>query len=102
MVIGGLFLMELFAVMIQVGYFLKMTRRRTGTGKRVFKMTPIHFHFDLLGWSEANIVIRFSIIAGLSSHSGSACSTPPGSRSNAGPSAPPRRSGSPAYWERLQ
>jgi phospho-N-acetylmuramoyl-pentapeptide-transferase len=63
-VIGGLFLMELFAVMIQVGYF-KLTRRRTGTGKRVFKMTPIHFHFDLLGWSEANIVIRFWIIAGL-------------------------------------
>ena len=63
-VIGGLFLMELFAVMIQVGYF-KATRRRTGTGKRVFKMTPIHFHFDLLGWSEANIVIRFWIIAGL-------------------------------------
>ena len=63
-IIGGLFLMELFAVMIQVSYF-KFTRRRTGTGQRVFKMTPIHYHFDLLGWAEVNIVIRFWIIAGL-------------------------------------
>ncbi|WP_370381749.1 phospho-N-acetylmuramoyl-pentapeptide-transferase [Catenulispora sp. GAS73] len=62
-VIGGLFLMELLAVMTQVGYF-KLSRRITGTGKRVFKMTPIHFHFDLLGWSEANVVIRFWLIAG--------------------------------------
>ena len=56
--------MELFAVMIQVGYF-KLTKRRTGKGKRVFKMTPIHF--DQLGWSEANIVIGFWIIAVLRS-----------------------------------
>jgi len=63
-IIGGLFLMELFAVMIQVSYF-KFTKRRTGTGRRVFKMTPIHYHFDLLGWTEVNVVIRFWIIAGL-------------------------------------
>jgi len=54
--IGGVFLMELLSVIIQVGSF-KMT------GKRVFRMAPIHHHFEQLGWTEPQIVIRFWIIA---------------------------------------
>jgi phospho-N-acetylmuramoyl-pentapeptide-transferase len=41
------------------------TRRRTGTGQRVFKMSPIHHHFELSGWQEITIIVRFWIIAGL-------------------------------------
>ena len=58
-IIGGLFLIEMFSVIIQVGYF------RMSKGKRVFKMAPLHHHFELLGWNEINVVIRFWIIAGL-------------------------------------
>ena len=47
---------ELFSVMIQVGYF-KLTK-----GKRFFKMAPIHLHFELLGWSETQVVQRFWLI----------------------------------------
>jgi phospho-N-acetylmuramoyl-pentapeptide-transferase len=55
-IIGGLFVMEALSVIIQVGYF-KMT------GKRVFLMAPIHHHFEKLGWTESQVVIRFWIIA---------------------------------------
>ena len=55
-IIGGLFVMETVSVMIQVAYF-KMT------GKRIFLMAPLHHHFEKLGWSEPQIVIRFWIIA---------------------------------------
>jgi phospho-N-acetylmuramoyl-pentapeptide-transferase len=58
-VIGGLFLLEMFSVIIQVGYF------KASKGKRVFKMAPLHHHFEMLGWQEVNVVIRFWIIAGL-------------------------------------
>ncbi|GAB2481608.1 phospho-N-acetylmuramoyl-pentapeptide-transferase [Luteococcus sediminum] len=58
-VIGALFVMETVSVMIQVSYF-----KATG-GKRLFKMTPIHHHFELLGWAEVTVVIRFWIICGL-------------------------------------
>ncbi|WP_406287405.1 phospho-N-acetylmuramoyl-pentapeptide-transferase [Embleya sp. NBC_00896] len=56
--IGGLFLIISLSVIIQVGYF-KMT------GKRVFKMAPLQHHFELKGWTEVLIVVRFWIIAGL-------------------------------------
>jgi phospho-N-acetylmuramoyl-pentapeptide-transferase len=56
-VIGGLFVMEAMSVILQVYYF-KFTK-----GKRLFKMAPIHHHFEKLGWSEPTIVIRFWIIA---------------------------------------
>jgi phospho-N-acetylmuramoyl-pentapeptide-transferase len=49
------------SVMIQVGYF-KLTRRLTGQGKRVFKMAPLHLHFELLGWSETQVVQRFWLV----------------------------------------
>jgi phospho-N-acetylmuramoyl-pentapeptide-transferase len=55
-IIGGLFVVEALSVMIQVVSF-KLT------GKRVFKMAPIHHHFEQLGWREPTIVIRFWIIA---------------------------------------
>ncbi len=55
-VIGGLFVMEAVSVIVQVASF-KMT------GKRVFRMAPIHHHFEQLGWSEAQIVMRFWIIS---------------------------------------
>jgi phospho-N-acetylmuramoyl-pentapeptide-transferase len=55
-IIGGLFVLEAVSVMIQVASF-KLT------GKRVFKMAPIHHHFEQMGWREPTIVIRFWIIA---------------------------------------
>ena len=55
-IIGGLFVMETLSVIIQVASF-KLT------GKRVFRMAPIHHHFEKLGWSEPTVVIRFWIIA---------------------------------------
>ena len=55
-IVGGLFVMEAFSVIVQVGSF-KMT------GKRVFKMAPIHHHFEQLGWSEPQVVVRFWIVA---------------------------------------
>jgi phospho-N-acetylmuramoyl-pentapeptide-transferase len=58
MLIGGVFVLECISDIIQVGYF-KMTR------KRVFKMAPIHHHFELKGWTEVNVVIRFWIISAL-------------------------------------
>ena len=57
-VLGGLFVMETLSVIIQIGFF-KMTRRR------VFRMAPIHHHFELAGWAENTVIVRFWIIAGL-------------------------------------
>lgn len=55
-IVGGLFLFEALSVIIQVLYF-------KATGKRFFKMAPVHHHFEKLGWSEPTVVIRFWIIA---------------------------------------
>ncbi len=55
-IVGGLFVMEAMSVIIQVGWF-KMT------GKRVFLMAPIHHHFEKLGWTESQVVVRFWIIS---------------------------------------
>ena len=57
-IIGGLFVIVVLSDVIQIGFF-KLT------GKRVFKMAPLHHHFELSGWGEVTIVIRFWIIAGL-------------------------------------
>lgn len=59
--LGGIYFIETLSVIIQRGYF-KYTKQKYGEGKRVFKMTPIHHHFELLGWSEPKIVMRFYII----------------------------------------
>jgi len=55
-IVGGLFVAEALSVIIQVFWFKR-------TGKRVFRMAPIHHHFEQLGWSESKVVIRFWIIA---------------------------------------
>ncbi len=60
-IIALIFVSEAGSVVIQVGYY-KLARRLTGTGRRVFKMTPLHLHFELLGWSETHITWRFWIV----------------------------------------
>jgi phospho-N-acetylmuramoyl-pentapeptide-transferase len=57
LIIGGVFVMELVSVVLQVSYF-----RYTG-GKRLFRYTPIHHHFHLAGWSEPQVVVRFWLLA---------------------------------------
>jgi phospho-N-acetylmuramoyl-pentapeptide-transferase len=63
-ILGGLFVIITMSDVIQVGVF-KVTRIRTGTGKRVFKMAPLQFHFELSGWTDTTIVVRFWLISGL-------------------------------------
>lgn len=64
-VVGFVFVAEALSVTIQVTYF-KLTKRLYGEGRRVFKMTPIHHHFELLGWSEMQVKERFWIVGVLS------------------------------------
>ncbi len=59
LVLGGLFAVITLSVILQVGYF-KLTK-----GKRLFRMAPLHHHFELLGWAEVTIVIRFWIVCGI-------------------------------------
>jgi phospho-N-acetylmuramoyl-pentapeptide-transferase len=61
-ILGGVFFMETLSVIIQKTYF-KYTKKKYGHGKRVFKMAPIHHHFEMVGWAEPKIVVRFYIIA---------------------------------------
>ncbi|MDP2690474.1 MAG: phospho-N-acetylmuramoyl-pentapeptide-transferase, partial [Deltaproteobacteria bacterium] len=56
LIVGGIFVMEALSVIFQVGSF-KLT------GKRVFAMAPIHHHYELKGWAEPKIIVRFWIIA---------------------------------------
>jgi phospho-N-acetylmuramoyl-pentapeptide-transferase len=60
-VVGFVFMAEVISVMLQVGWF-KWTRRRTGKGRRLFKMSPLHHHFEELGWSETQVTMRFWMI----------------------------------------
>lgn len=60
--VGGVFVIEALSVMLQVGVF-KMTKRTSGVGRRIFKMTPLHHHFEMIGWKEPKIVFRFLILA---------------------------------------
>lgn len=60
-IIGGVFVMEAISVLLQVSYF-KFTKKRFGTGKRIFRMAPLHHHFELTGWEESKVVTRFWII----------------------------------------
>lgn len=59
--LGGVFVAETASVLLQVSYF-KYTKRKTGTGKRIFLMAPLHHHFEMKGIDESKIVIRFWII----------------------------------------
>jgi phospho-N-acetylmuramoyl-pentapeptide-transferase len=55
-IVGGIFVMEAMSVILQVGSF-KLR------GRRIFRMSPLHHHFELAGWSETKVVIRFWIVA---------------------------------------
>ena len=58
-ILGGLFLLETVSVILQVGFF------KISKGRRVFRMAPLHHHFEMLGWEQVTVVIRFWIITGL-------------------------------------
>jgi len=60
-ILCGIFLVESLSVILQVSYF-KYTKRKTGAGKRIFKMSPLHHHFQKLGYPEPKIVQRFLIV----------------------------------------
>ncbi|UMR32798.1 phospho-N-acetylmuramoyl-pentapeptide-transferase [Massilia sp. MB5] len=60
-IMGGIFVAETLSVIIQVGWF-KYTKKRYGTGRRVFLMAPLHHHFEQKGWKETQVVVRFWII----------------------------------------
>jgi len=61
-ILGGIFFAETLSVILQVSYF-KYTKKRFGEGKRIFKIAPLHHHFEKSGWHEAKIVVRFYIMA---------------------------------------
>jgi len=63
-ILGGLFVIITMSDVIQVGVF-KVTKLRTGRGIRVFRMAPLQHHFEMLGWAETTVVIRFWLICGL-------------------------------------
>jgi phospho-N-acetylmuramoyl-pentapeptide-transferase len=58
---GGVFVLEAVSVMLQTGWY-RYTRRRYGTGRRIFLMAPIHHHFEKKGWYESQVVMRFYIL----------------------------------------
>ena len=62
LVAGIIYIIEAASVMLQVSYF-KITKKLTGEGKRLFKMSPIHHHFEKSGWSENKIVIVFCLVS---------------------------------------
>ncbi len=64
LIVGLIYLVEVLSVMIQVTYF-KYTKKKYGEGKRIFKMAPIHHHFELSGWSETKTVAVFTIVTAL-------------------------------------
>ena len=59
---GGIFVLEALSVILQRGWF-KWTRFRTGKGRRIFLMAPIHHHFQKKGWHENQVVMRFYILS---------------------------------------
>ena len=60
-IVGGVFVMETLSVIIQTSWF-RYTKKRFGEGRRVFRMAPIHHHFEKLGWAETRVVVRFWIL----------------------------------------
>jgi phospho-N-acetylmuramoyl-pentapeptide-transferase len=60
-IMGGVFVAETLSVIIQVAWF-KFTKKRYGTGRRVFLMAPLHHHFEQKGWKETKVVVRFWIV----------------------------------------
>ncbi len=60
-IMGGVFVAEALSVMLQVSWF-KFTKAKFGSGRRIFKMAPLHHHFEKSGWKETQVVVRFWII----------------------------------------
>ena len=60
-IMGGIFVVEALSVMLQVSYF-KYTKKKFGEGRRLFRMAPLHHHFEKTGWKETQVVVRFWII----------------------------------------
>ena len=60
-IMGGVFVAEALSVMVQVAWF-KFTKAKFGAGRRIFKMAPLHHHFEKSGWKETQVVVRFWII----------------------------------------
>ena len=60
-ILGGIYFLETISVIVQRLYF-KYTKKKYGEGRRVFKMAPLHHHYEMLGWAEPKIVMRFYII----------------------------------------
>ena len=60
-IMGGVFVVETLSVMLQVTWF-KYTKKRYGEGRRIFRMAPLHHHFEVTGWKETQVVVRFWII----------------------------------------
>ena len=60
-IMGGVFVVETLSVIMQVTWF-KYTKKRYGQGRRIFKMAPLHHHFEVSGWKETQVVVRFWII----------------------------------------
>ncbi|MBV9788362.1 MAG: phospho-N-acetylmuramoyl-pentapeptide-transferase [Chloroflexi bacterium] len=78
--IGVIFVAEAASSGLQTLYF-KWTRRRTGVGRRLFKIAPLHHHFELMGWSETQVMQRFVLVAMIAAFIGiSLALTTPGSR----------------------
>src|SRR3546814_1213406 len=61
-IMGGVFVVETLSVMMQVTWF-KYTKRKYGQGRRIFRMAPLHHHFEVGGWKETQVVVRFWIIS---------------------------------------
>jgi phospho-N-acetylmuramoyl-pentapeptide-transferase len=62
--LGGLYAAITVSSIMQTGWF-KVTRIRSGTGRRIFRMAPLHHHFELVGWEPVTIIVRFWIMSGL-------------------------------------
>jgi len=64
LIAGGMFVLEALSVMFQVGYF-KFTKRTRGEGRKIFRMSPLHYHFQLGGWTETQTVVRFWLLGAM-------------------------------------
>lgn len=60
-IVGVIFVIEALSVIIQTSYF-KWTKKRFGEGRRIFKMAPLHHHFELIGWSQTQVTQRFALV----------------------------------------
>jgi phospho-N-acetylmuramoyl-pentapeptide-transferase len=61
-IVGFVFVAEALSVMLQVAWF-KISRRLYGEPRRLFRMTPIHHHFELKGWKESQVIVRFWVLS---------------------------------------